>query len=734
MQKKGEISEYREKLDKTLSSPELTDHESLKSLLRNQLCSSSECNENTLDKRTADVSKLLSMLRSVSMTDASSSSHGDWKIKQDLEDCRVMYRQGLEGSPFHTLLVEGYMDSPLEDCLCVSWETALYKNWWPQFAFPPFKILQGTCLHKLIWETLFICGEERMKVPWPLSEREVIVHYFLFEYFKDGLVVVLLNSISDLDSIGVSAKDMAKKVIPEATSAVRIDLVGGFALQKVTSQRSFVRVIGELDIKLDLVPPSLMNFIARQIVGKGFKLYKKAAGSVAKLDEGFSRALAHPLYINIRQAMYSTNKATEEEQELETENKHENDEDETVHCRRAILEIEEEKEEEYFEESVSSEERNVNGNIRRQFSISTEVEQALGTLDRAINMVRNITPVKEDEELPPNKAEDQRKQVSMLETFENVPQRSQSQYFSTSRVSVTQEGSYFSQEDNKREKETGDDHLNKERERHQMNKTKKLVASISTLLTRRTSHPSSSTLRCNPLATIASNSQTHLNPVKPLAVSIRRLQFFGRAFSSESSDKRISSVCWNCGFSSDKAAFLFCDSCRSIQPVDDSVDYFQIFGLEKKEKKYELEGGSLEGKYKDWQKKLHPDLVHNKSQKERDYAADQSAKVTEACRTLTKRLSRAMYIMKLNGKNVNEEETVTDPTLLMEMMELREAIAEADDSKELNQIQSQVQENLKQWSDSFADNFESQRFDEAVNCIRRMTYYEKACEEIVKKL
>ncbi|CAN6973727.1 unnamed protein product [Brassica oleracea var. botrytis] len=722
MQKKGEISEYREKLDKTLSSPELTDHESLKSLLRNQLSGSSpECNENILDKRTADVSKLLSMLRSVSMTDASSSSHGDWKIKQDLEDCRVMYRQGLEGSPFHTLLVEGYMDSPLEDCLCVSWETALYKNWWPQFAFPPFKILQGTCLHKVR------TGEQvclvRMKVPWPLSEREVIVHYFLFEYFKDGLVVVLLNSISDLDSIGVSAKDMAKKVIPEATSAVRIDLVGGFALQKVTSQRSFVRVIGELDIKLDLVPPSLMNFIARQIVGKGFKLYKKAAGSVAKLDEGFSRALADPLYINIRQAMYSTNKATEEEQELETENKHENDEDETVHCRRAILEIEEEKEEEYFEESVSSEERNVNGNIRRQFSISTEVEQALGTLDRAINMVRNITPVKEDEELPPNKAEDQRKQVSMLETFENVPQRSQSQYFSTSRVSVTQEGSYFSQEDNKREKETGDDHLNKERERHQMNKTKKLVASISTLLTRRTSHPSSSTLRCNPLAAISTNPQTDLNPVKPLAVSIRRLQ---------SSDKRSSSgCCWNCGFSSDKAAFLFCDSCRSIQPVDDSVDYFQIFGLEKK---YELEGGSLEGKYKDWQKKLHPDLVHNKSQKERDYAADQSAKVTEACRTLTKRLSRAMYIMKLNGKNVNEEKTVTDPTLLMEMMELREAIAEADDSKELNQIQSQVQENLKQWSDSFADNFESQRFDEAVNCIRRMTYYEKACEEIVKKL
>ncbi|KAL0709117.1 hypothetical protein Bca4012_016095 [Brassica carinata] len=454
MQKKREISEYREKLDKTLSSPELTDHESLKSLLKNQFCSSQECNENILDKRAAEVSKLLSMLRSVSMTDASSSSHGDWKKKQDLEDCRVMYRQGLEGSPFHTLLVEGYMDSPIEDCLCVSWETALYKNWWPQFVFPPFKILQGTCLHKVR------TGEQvclvRMKVPWPLSERELIVHYFLFEYFKDGLVIVLLNSITDLDSIGVSAKD----IIPEPTSAVRIDLVGGFALQKVTSQRSFVRVIGELDIKLDLVPPSLMNFISRQIVGKGFKLYKKAAGSVGKLDEeDFSRALADPLYINIRHAMYSTDKSTEEEEKLEsnevngdseTKNKHKNDEDasenEHVPCRRAILDI---------EESVSSEERNANGktngDIRRQFSISPEVEQALGTLDSVINMVRNITPVQEDKELPPNKAEDQTKQISLLEIFENVPQRSHSRDFSTSMV--MQEYSYFSQED-KREKET----------------------------------------------------------------------------------------------------------------------------------------------------------------------------------------------------------------------------------------------------------------------------------------
>lgn len=98
-----------------------------------------------------------------------------------------------------------------------------------------------------------------------------------------------------------------------------------------------------------------------------------------KLDEDFSRALADPLYINIRQAMYSTDKSTEEEEQKleaniemngnsETKNKHE------VLCRRAIMEIEEkeEEEEEYFEECVSFEEEEENvhdksdGDIRRQ--------------------------------------------------------------------------------------------------------------------------------------------------------------------------------------------------------------------------------------------------------------------------------------------------------------------------------------------------------------------------------
>lgn len=33
-----------------------------------------------------------------------------------------------------------------------------------------------------------------------------------------------------------------------------------------------------------------------------------------------------------------------------------------------------------------------------------------------------------------------------------------------------------------------------------------------------------------------------------------------------------------------------------------------------RKKEYNIGDGNLEGKYKDWQKKLHPDLVHSKSE------------------------------------------------------------------------------------------------------------------------
>ncbi|TKY53189.1 Iron-sulfur cluster co-chaperone protein HscB [Spatholobus suberectus] len=212
--------------------------------------------------------------------------------------------------------------------------------------------------------------------------------------------------------------------------------------------------------------------------------------------------------------------------------------------------------------------------------------------------------------------------------------------------------------------------------------------------------------------------------------SLRRLGFCGKSLCSKSAEE-IQRGCWSCRAVPHAAPFLVCDSCRCIQPVDGSVDYFDIFRVERK---YDIEGENLEGKYKEWQKKLHPDLVHSKSQKERDFAAGQCARVIDAYRTLSKPLSRGIYLLKLYGVEVNEEQTISDPELLAEILEIREAVDEATNSEDLNRILSEMQEKMQNWSNAFGHAFQSQNFEEAKMAIRRMTYYSRVIDEVVKKL
>ncbi|KAH0723452.1 hypothetical protein KY285_006004 [Solanum tuberosum] len=405
MKDNGNISQYRSRLDDTLSSDDLVDYDKLKSLVKNQILCSSECDlheciDNLVDRRTKEVANFLSMLRSASVTD-SEASHDGWKVKQDSEEIRVMYREGPEGTPYHTLLAEGYVDGPIDVCLCISWEAELYKKWWPQTTIPTFKIATSQCLQKVR------NGEQiclvRMKLSRPLSAREAVVHLFAFEYFQDGLIVVVANTISDLDSVDRSTHSYSKDEIPNVQDVVRVDLVGGFALQKVTDNRSYFRTIGNLDIKLNFIPSALINFVARQLIGGGFKLYKKEVASVAKGDEDFSKALKDPLYARIREALYS-DKIPLELQDmkknavpLDEETRRKKDEkcpEQKVHSE--IEEIEDEACEKM--EYQNQDDRNIHYSPVNQLvqkpskhenvGISPEVKQALVTLNKAISIIR----------------------------------------------------------------------------------------------------------------------------------------------------------------------------------------------------------------------------------------------------------------------------------------------------------------------------------------------------------
>ncbi|XP_023760915.1 uncharacterized protein LOC111909341 [Lactuca sativa] len=406
MEGKENITEYRDKLDKTLKSDDLCNVEFLKKLVENQLSKSSqhedqEYSDNLVQKRTKEVANFIGMLRSTSGS-VDEVSHNGWKIKHDNQDCRVMYREGPTGTPFHSLLAEGYVDGPLDVCMCISCEASLYPKWWPQFNIPTFKVTSSEIVKKIrMGEQISLV---RMKLSWPLSTREALVHYVTIDYFQDGLIIVLLNSISETEIIDIDTHGFTKDGIPDVENVTRIDIVGGVAIQKVSTNRSYFRTIANMDIKLDFVPPTIINFVSRQLIGSGFKLYKKEVASVCKGDEDFSMALKDPCYHRIREALYlENNEQNEVSKQEDIKIVHEileqqRDEDiKELKTQNPVCEIEEIEESEKPHEDSNNNGKEVNEDSnkkiivgRKQVIISPEVNQALGTLEKVISIFREI--------------------------------------------------------------------------------------------------------------------------------------------------------------------------------------------------------------------------------------------------------------------------------------------------------------------------------------------------------
>ena len=138
-----------------------------------------------------------------------------------------------------------------------------------------------------------------------------------------------------------------------------------------------------------------------------------------------------------------------------------------------------------------------------------------------------------------------------------------------------------------------------------------------------------------------------------------------------------------------------CVSCKAVQPPDRSADYFRVLGIERC---FALDVGVLERRYKDLTKILHPDRFARADPLARRASLERTVQLNEAWRTLIDPVRRAEYLLSLHGIVLGqaaerpgqfiENPTVPVPeTLLMEVLELREALAEANTAKDLPRVQ-----------------------------------------------
>jgi molecular chaperone HscB len=120
--------------------------------------------------------------------------------------------------------------------------------------------------------------------------------------------------------------------------------------------------------------------------------------------------------------------------------------------------------------------------------------------------------------------------------------------------------------------------------------------------------------------------------------------------------------------------------------IDFSRNYFELFELPQR---FGCDSVSLENAYRRLQTEVHPDRFASGSEQEKRLALQSSARVNEAYRALKDPVSRAQYLLSLNGIDaLSETDTQLPVEFLERQLERRETAAEAADNKDSQAIAS----------------------------------------------
>ena len=156
-------------------------------------------------------------------------------------------------------------------------------------------------------------------------------------------------------------------------------------------------------------------------------------------------------------------------------------------------------------------------------------------------------------------------------------------------------------------------------------------------------------------------------------------------------------------------------------------DYFSLLGVPPV---FTLEQKALEQAYFAAQRATHPDRFIGKAEAERVAAILRSQAVNEAYEALKNPLTRAEHLLALRGHAPLAEGAQASPALLMEMMELREALAEAaGDGPALASVVATIKRLHGETLAALADAFAQSNDATAIANTQRLHYLGKAMEE-----
>ncbi len=214
--------------------------------------------------------------------------------------------------------------------------------------------------------------------------------------------------------------------------------------------------------------------------------------------------------------------------------------------------------------------------------------------------------------------------------------------------------------------------------------------------------------------------------LRPRQSRLVRTEFETMTDAAREADPNGVQACWSCKGPVASAA-MFCATCGAVQPPGQG-DRFTRLGLARD---FDVDKGDLDRRYFALQRDLHPDRFATRAAREREISLQQSTSLNQAYETVKSPLRRAEYLLSLNGVTVNAEtgNRPTDPDVLMEAMESREALAEAETEAEIAALAARARDSQKQCLDALAAAFRANDLDAAARLAVRLKYLATFADE-----
>ncbi|MGK0272440.1 MAG: molecular chaperone HscB [Cocleimonas sp.] len=170
--------------------------------------------------------------------------------------------------------------------------------------------------------------------------------------------------------------------------------------------------------------------------------------------------------------------------------------------------------------------------------------------------------------------------------------------------------------------------------------------------------------------------------------------------------------------------------------LDFNQSYFKLFGLSEQ---FALDTSILATSFRELQAQYHPDRFVNADDQERRVALQSTGFINEAHEALKSPRLRARYLLTLKGVEFDDEiDTTSDGMFLMQQMEMREALEDAqsasDDPEVVLDAIEKTGKEVKALSQSlqndFEINFDIDNFVAAKEAVLKMKFFERLSNEV----